>query len=683
MPDDVERPEPASNGAVVRKRRETETLTINKHFAERYQTAKRKQLLSSVPAAALEDSSPSESSEEEEEDDFAEQLTKGIDRRVRETLEAIRKKDPRIYDKQARFFDDDGGEDESGEEEHEGGDRPDGENEEYDSDMEPVAGWDNIAESAKAEIAKMTLKDYVRETLLKDGKLSDSEEDDEQEGEWGSREGHVAQTSEIAPAEGDVPNRRSALVSESDSDDDLDSDDFFQKKEKSAAELEEEEKDFDKFLRKQSRKTSQKAGEELLLHSYLENEKPDEKERFLRDFVLNNGWLDKNAKDAPAARDYEIEIDNNNPDKSGDEKNSSDDDFEEIADDFEAQYNFRFEDPDGTKVVSHARTVPDSMRRPDDRRKRAREARKLRKQREKLAKTEEIKHLKNLKKKEVKARLLAIQEAAGDGIDVSGIDLDADFDPDEFNRQMESKFGDDYYAQKDEEMKQVTKEGLATATEKRLSAKESEEVSKDLREDVNKLMDEYYNLDYEDIVAGVPMRFNYKKVEPESFNMSAHDILGMEDKELNRIVSMKYLAPYRANRDIKKQSWRVHDALKKHRKSKQIHGEKDGSQSDLQALAKSRRDLGPDGDDTSFQKHDKKRKRMRKQSQENGGAGENGGRERRIVSVVRTADENGDSSLQGDGDNTKSSKKRKRRRKTPAETVEELSSSRKKAYNID
>ncbi|CDF40101.1 unnamed protein product [Chondrus crispus] len=518
----------------------------------------------------------------------------------------------------------------------------------------------------------MTLKDYVRETLLKDGKLADSDDDD---ADGGKDEGyrhpdanHHRTESPDHPAQ----NGTTSLPGQTDSDEESDADNFFKKKDKSTAELDAEQQDFDNFLRKQSRKTSQKAGEELLLHSYLENEKPDEKERFLRDFVLNNGWLDKNAAIAPAAGDYEIEVDTNDPDRSDGEPDA-DDDFEDKAEDFEAQYNFRFEDPDGAQVVSHARTVADSMRRPDDRRKKAREARKLRKQQEKLVKTEEIKHLKNLKRKEVKARLLAIQEAAGDGVDVSGIDLDADFDPDQFNRQMESKFGDEYYSQKDEDMKQITKEGLATATEKRLEAKESEEVSKDLREDVNRLMDEYYNLDYEDIVAGVPMRFNYKKVDPEAFNMTAEEVLRMEDKELNRIVSMKYLAPYRANRDIKKQSWRVHNALKMKRQSQRMHGENVSKQSALHEIANSKEEA-----DGASKKHDNKRKRKRKHShaddREDRGKGGN---------VFEAPDRNENTVAGEEGKTAKSSKKRKRKRRTPAETVDSLSSSRKKAYNID
>lgn len=560
------------NGGAARNAFKKETLKINEAFAERYQDSTRKKLLANVPAVLLEDSSDSSSSEEE--DEFGELLTKGIDRRVQETLDAIRNKDSRIYDGKSHFFD--SHPPATDDKKNEPVDDSDDGDAEVNSDDEPVAGWDTIANAHNADAPKMTLKDYVRETLLKDGKLSDSEDQNEDYGEQSERwrnDKISPEDTELAAGSLVTQTRKTGKLLERDSDEsgssdanDTDDDDmdFFQKKVKSKEEWDAEEKDFEQFLVKQTRKNSQKSGEELLLHAYLENEKPDEKERFLRDFVLNNGWLDKNASEAPEAGDYEIEIDTVDPDAEEDGDGAGDE-FDDRVDEFEAKYNFRFEDPDGTQVISHARNVPESMRRPDDRRKRAREARKLRKDREKAAKTDDIRRLKNLKKKDIQARLLAIQEAAGDGVDVTGIDLDGDFDPDEFNRQMESKFGDDYYSQKDAEMKQLTKEGAVVASEKRLPSKQPEDTPPDIREDVNKMMDEYYNLDYEDIVGGVPMRFNYKKVEPQSFNLNSEDILSMEDKELNRLVSLKYLAPYRSNRDIKKQSWRVHDALKKKR----------------------------------------------------------------------------------------------------------------------
>jgi DNA-directed RNA polymerase subunit RPC12/RpoP len=60
------------------------------------------------------------------------------------------------------------------------------------------------------------------------------------------------------------------------------------------------------------------------------------------------------------------------------------------------------------------------------------------------------------------------------------------------------------------------------------------------------LLEEYYNLDYEDVIGGgaVKTRFKYKKVAHADFGLTDDDILLLDDKQLGRLVSLKKLRPY-------------------------------------------------------------------------------------------------------------------------------------------
>jgi protein KRI1 len=58
-------------------------------------------------------------------------------------------------------------------------------------------------------------------------------------------------------------------------------------------------------------------------------------------------------------------------------------------------------------------------------------------------------------------------------------------------------------------------------------------------------MEEYYALDCEDFVAGLPCRFRYKTVAPDKYGLKTEEVLTLSDKELNQVVSLKKLAPYR------------------------------------------------------------------------------------------------------------------------------------------
>ena len=68
------------------------------------------------------------------------------------------------------------------------------------------------------------------------------------------------------------------------------------------------------------------------------------------------------------------------------------------------------------------------------------------------------------------------------------------------------------------------------------------------RSAVNKLLAEYDKLDYEDNIGGLKTHFKYRSVPKEDYGLSTDEILRLKDKELNQLVGLKRMAPYREER---------------------------------------------------------------------------------------------------------------------------------------
>lgn len=69
----------------------------------------------------------------------------------------------------------------------------------------------------------------------------------------------------------------------------------------------------------------------------------------------------------------------------------------------------------------------------------------------------------------------------------------------------------------------------------------------ELRPANSDMWEEYYNLNYEDMVAGVPCRFKYRKVDAADYGLTDEDILKWDDSMLNQLISLKKIAPYRTD----------------------------------------------------------------------------------------------------------------------------------------
>ncbi|XP_020247867.1 protein KRI1 homolog [Asparagus officinalis] len=322
-----------------------------------------------------------------------------------------------------------------------------------------------------------------------------------------------------------------------------------------------------------------------------EDDNLNKDDMFLKNYLLNKMWVDKEKEKKLILEDIGV---------------SEDEDELEKQDKYEAEYNFRHEEVEGDRILGHARFTEGSVRKKTSSRKAQRKSKEERMAQAEFERKEELKHLKNLKKKEIQEKLEKVRAIAGFGDDgeckLGADDLEEDFDPEEYDKKMKEMFGVDYYGAEDadpgfgsgdecdlekpdfgkeDELLGLPKdwdvggsnEGFEATRERILKQQEEEEElekgeSKRKRKrkitlkekvELDKELEEYYKLDYEDTIGDLKTRFKYKQVPANKFGLGAEEILIADDKDLNQYVSLKKLAPYR------EKEWKVtyHQKLKK------------------------------------------------------------------------------------------------------------------------
>lgn len=215
-----------------------------------------------------------------------------------------------------------------------------------------------------------------------------------------------------------------------------DGDDLFQLKEKTDSDRKHEEESFAAFTSTQDKDRRNKTdAEDIAARYWKADEDLDESERFLRDYILSKAWMETTSMQAPGSGGPE-----------GDDDGEADEEHLDKTDDFEKEYNFRFEMEDGQQIQGHQRVITSSVRQRDDTRKRKRKEKAERQAVEKIRRTEELKRLKNLKKQEILRRLKQLQEVTGNAdVPLTGkVDLDKDFDPEAHDKEMSEMFNEDY-----------------------------------------------------------------------------------------------------------------------------------------------------------------------------------------------------------------------------------------------
>uniref|UniRef100_A0A671YTE4 Protein KRI1 homolog n=1 Tax=Sparus aurata TaxID=8175 RepID=A0A671YTE4_SPAAU len=504
-------------------------LKINPRFAEKYEKYRQKEELQRLKDRYGDraDESGSESSESSSDDSEVE-LDPETERDFYRTLSLLKKKDPKIYETDARFYSE-------------------------------ASTRDDEPSTSKKAVKPIYLKDYERKVILeKEGKYVDDDDSDEEE---------EARRMERAASPSYIQEQRALkesfrkFIQDSDDDDDDDDDgrdkggegsgesQLLTRRIKTQEEKDKEEADFVEWLKGQAELEGPEEVKDMkYLRDYWNDPQLDEKERFLRDYFLNKGYLEEDDDDE---RYVALVVQDDVEDSEEDGET-----FLERQDDFERRYNFRFEEPDAQEIKTYPRNIATSVRSKDDRRKRKREEVKERKTKEKEQKREQLKQLKNLKRTEIMEKLKTLQELTGnEQLAFSHADLEGDFDPQQHEQLMQKFFGDEYYGEEEGEKPQfddddelegepVETHSLKVFLFKQMDADydPNQQTKADLFE---QYLDEYYKLDYEDIIDDLPCRFRYRQVLPNDFGLSTDEILKADDKELNHWCSLKKTCMFR------------------------------------------------------------------------------------------------------------------------------------------
>ncbi|KAH9515397.1 KRRI-Interacting protein 1 [Bulinus truncatus] len=529
---------------------EGNAFKINRTYAKNYDTWRKKEekqkLLDRYGDADL-----STSSSDEEEIRSTAQMDKDWLR----TYAVVRFQQPRLYKEGEKFFHD---------------------------EAKPV--------SKKKEKAT-TLKDHERKFLLEKGGI-ESDED--------SKPKHPESKSYFEEQE-EIKQSLKEVIGDSDDEEGG----LLIKKEKTSEEKNKEENDFLDWLkgRKDELDDKEAAAELAPLKAYWNDPNLSEKELVLRDYILNNGYIDQEDSD-----ESEDEVQRELPNFDAEEQ------FLEKAEEYEHKYNFRHEEPEGDELKSYPRVIETSVRTKDTRRAEQRQRKLEKKKMIKEQRQEEIRLLQKIQLEERKEKLEKLRKIA-DKPDLE-YDLDADFDPEEHNKVMQKYFNEDYYGDDEVELKKPKFEydaGIDDEPEddwwqERLKEKDgAQDVEEEYYEpgpdDPDFIMDADYDptQDYKreknknkkkkkGLVEKLPefdpaektfeeyieeclrgrinsIPFPYREVVPNDYGLSTEEILKAPERELNSWVSVKKMSQYKSKQeelaDRRKFKARAHNADKK------------------------------------------------------------------------------------------------------------------------
>ncbi|ODN99162.1 hypothetical protein I350_07320 [Cryptococcus amylolentus CBS 6273] len=491
------------------------------------------------------------------------------------------------------------------------------------------------------------LQDYHRKKLL-EGKFGEDEEDDEPLT-------HVESQYRLRQ---EARSAFAGLAEESD-DNDSDGEGFLKKRDKEGDEVDADDEEYRKFLLEMGGgeeevkqllgmgdqpailqtvddDDEEEPGQAVAVSKVEKEEMKNERKKkqemkikddddFLMNYILNRGWIDRTDDHVPTYDEVVGKTTSEEPEQVKALKASTsshpwgslddDEDFEDRAEQFETEYNFRFEEPGSSTIMTHPRDIASLVRRPDDARKSKRARKAERKAAEKAAMEEGLKKEKGKKRRDVETKMEALKRdleregVKGVELDKLGKVLDGEWDETIWDKVVGGMIGDD--AEDDDNVKPTWDDDLGDAPydddaeegdfhyeatgedaddmdvdydndgpinmdadfldEEPTSKKSKKKSRKDKQskhrnpspspepeEERDKNMSiaekaqalkeaaESYNaLAYEDFIGDMPTRFKYTQAPSASFGLTPAEILLATDDELNQIVGMKSIAPYK------------------------------------------------------------------------------------------------------------------------------------------
>ncbi|KAI8510034.1 KRRI-Interacting protein 1 [Branchiostoma belcheri] len=495
---------------------------INKDFAKKYDEYRRKEELQKLKDRYGDvdvDASSSSSSETEDED--AVELTPAIEKGFLKTLAALKSKDPRIYQQDTNFYD----EDKKG---------------------EPSKTEEK---GKKPKEKPMFLKDYERKVLLEKGGVPSDEESSEEESDlkrptspsYYEEQEQIKQSFKQALSAGDDDEDGSLLV----------------ERQRTQEELEEDERDYTAWLTGQKEELANKYKDMGPLKQYWTNPELDKGEAFLRDYILNQEYRDPD-KDSPSDSPVVFSVYDLGPlpvydtvvSESGNMEITGNQDIGFNQADLEGDFDPKKYDEMMQNVFNEDYYGEEEGQKPE------------------FPEEEELEEDVNWNQWQ------GPDEAEGGGgeydwensqeweephCDDPDFNMDADYDP---------------------EAQQSTSQEILAMSKKK---KRRRKLGTYFAEAVNKkkpvfdpndktfeeYLSEYYKLDYEDVIGDMPCRFKYRNVMANDFGLTTEEVLTAADSELNTWCSVKAMSKYRSeeeeHRELKRYRKKGRDTRKKHR----------------------------------------------------------------------------------------------------------------------